>query len=215
MKFFTKYSLFANTFSIAVVVVSIMYISYKALQGGISPNLKHKDKSKVELTAYNFHYNEYDRDGDLKTNFISKKLEQYTNEDVKMTDLIEKSYDKKTGKKTWQIKSKHGFSSKETNENLVHLYDGVDAIMFLKKNPNDEKKQTSSGNSDKYSPDMIYIKTSEMYYNTDSKDFYNNNFVRIYDPKTGNNTTGVGVKGNAESKIINLNQDVRSYYASS
>ncbi|MED7819575.1 MULTISPECIES: LPS export ABC transporter periplasmic protein LptC [unclassified Francisella] len=215
MKFFTKYSFFANTVSIVVVVVSILYISYKALEGGVSPNQEHKDKARVELTAYNFHYNEYDKDGDLKTNFVSGKLEQYTNQDVKMTDLIERSYDKKTGKKTWQVKSKHGFSSKETNENLIHLYDGVDAIMFLKKKANSENEQASSDDSNKYSPDKLYIKTSEMYYNTDSKDFYNNNFVKMYDPKTGNNTTGVGVRGNADSKVINLNQDVRSYYASS
>ncbi|API86871.1 LPS export ABC transporter periplasmic protein LptC [Francisella uliginis] len=213
MKFFTKYSFFANTISIAVVVVSIMYISYKALEGGISSDSKDKDKSRVELTAYNFHYNEYDKDGDLKTNFVSGKLEQYTNQDVKMTDLIEKSYDKKTSKKTWQVKSKYGFSSKETNEDLIHLYGGVDAIMYSKKKT-DNKEQASS-NDNRYSPDKIYIKTPEMYYNTDSKDFYNDNFVKMYDPKTGNNTTGVGVKGNADSKIINLNQDVRSYYASS
>lgn len=214
MKFFTKYSFFANTVSIAVVVASILYISYKALEGGMTPDAKKKVKSRVELTAYNFHYNEYDRDGDLKTNFVSDKLEQYTNQDVKMTDLIEKSYDKKTSKKTWQVKSKYGFSSKEVNEDLIHLYGGVDAIMFSKKKPNSKKQQTSSDDN-KYSPDKIYIKTSEMYYNTDSKDFYNNNFVKMYDPKTGNNTTGVGVKGNANSKVINLNQDVRSYYASS
>ena len=48
MKFFTKYSFFANTISIAVVVVSIMYISYKALEGGISSDSKDKDKSRVE-----------------------------------------------------------------------------------------------------------------------------------------------------------------------
>ncbi|QIW10251.1 LPS export ABC transporter periplasmic protein LptC [Francisella sp. LA112445] len=214
MRFFTKYSFFANTVSIVVVVVSILYISYKALEGGIRPDAKEKIKSRVELTAYNFHYNEYDKEGDLKTNFISEKLEQYTNQDVKMTDLIEKSYKKETGKKTWQVKSKYGFSSKETNENLIHLYGGVDAIMFSKKKTDDNKGQTPSDDS-KYSPSKIYIKTSEMYYNSDTKDFYNNNFVKMYDPKTGNNTTGVGVKGNAESKIINLNQDVRSYYASS
>ncbi|MED7788440.1 LPS export ABC transporter periplasmic protein LptC [Francisella sp. 19X1-34] len=214
MKFFTKYSFFANTVSIFVVVVSILYISYKALEGGISPSAKKKIKSRVELTAYNFHYNEYDKQGDLKTNFVSEKLEQYTNQDVRMTNLIEKSYNKETEKKTWQVKSKHGFSSKETNENLIHLYDGVNAIMYLKKKA-DNKKQPTSLDDSKYSPNKIYIKTSEMYYNSQTKDFYNNNFVKMYDPKTGNNTTGIGVKGNADSKVINLNQDVRSYYASS
>ncbi|WP_150468231.1 LPS export ABC transporter periplasmic protein LptC [Francisella sp. SYW-9] len=214
MKFFTKYSFLANTISIVVVVASIMYISYKALEGGISPNAKEKIKSRIELTAYNFHYNEYDKEGDIKTNFVSEKLEQYTNQDVKMTNLIEKSYKKETGKKTWQVKSKYGFSSKETNENLIHLYDGVDAIMYLKKKETNKKEQTSSDDGE-YSPSKIYIKTSEMYYNSQTKDFYNNKFVKMYDPKTGNNTTGIGVKGNAESKVINLNQDVRSYYASS
>ncbi|MBK2143465.1 LPS export ABC transporter periplasmic protein LptC, partial [Francisella tularensis] len=63
--------------------------------------------------------------------------------------------------------------------------------------------------------DKIYIKSSEMFYNSSSKDFYNNRFTKMYDPKTGNNTTGTGVKGNSETKIIELSQNVRSYYATS
>lgn len=54
-----------------------------------------------------------------------------------------------------------------------------------------------------------------MFYNSSSKDFYNNRFTKMYDPKTGNNTTGTGVKGNSETKIIELSQNVRSYYATS
>jgi lipopolysaccharide export system protein LptC len=54
-----------------------------------------------------------------------------------------------------------------------------------------------------------------MYYDVDSHDFYNDRFVRMYDPATGNNTAGIGTKGNSETKIINLKKDVRSYYASS
>ncbi|MDE5018575.1 LPS export ABC transporter periplasmic protein LptC, partial [Francisella tularensis subsp. holarctica] len=34
MKFFTKYSLFANVISIIVIIVSILYIRYNDLDGG-------------------------------------------------------------------------------------------------------------------------------------------------------------------------------------
>ncbi|MDE5018517.1 LPS export ABC transporter periplasmic protein LptC, partial [Francisella tularensis subsp. holarctica] len=34
MKFFTKYSLFANVLSIIVIIFSILYIIYNALDGG-------------------------------------------------------------------------------------------------------------------------------------------------------------------------------------
>lgn len=213
MKFFTKYSLFANVFSIIVIVLAIFYISYRALQGGGDPD-KFSPKDRVELTAFNFHYNKYDEDGDLSTNFVTDKLERFVNEDVKMTVLTEKSYDKQTGQESLQVKSKYGFSSKKEDEDLVHLYDGVNAIMYSKKQDNKDSNKKDDTNKKK-SPSKIYIKTSEMYYNTDSKDFHNDRFVRMYDPETGNNTTAVGVKGNSDSKIINLNKDVRSYYGSS
>ena len=79
----------------------------------------------------------------------------------------------------------------------------------------DDKKDNSTTKGDgKYPPKKIHIKSSEMYYDTESHDFYNDKFVRMYDPKTGNNTTGVGTKGNSETKIINIKKNVRSYYAS-
>ncbi|AIT08663.1 hypothetical protein LO80_00840 [Candidatus Francisella endociliophora] len=216
MRFFTKYSLFANIFSIVVIVIAILYISYKALQGGGDPE-KFSPKDKVELTAFNFHYNKYDKDGDLTLNFVTDKLERFVNEDVRMTDLFETSYDKETGKKSLEVKSKHGFSSKSKGDDLIRLYDGVNAIMYSKdnKSKDDNNKPADGNSSSKYSPNKIYIKTSEMYYNNDSKDFYNDRFVRMYDPNTGNNTTAIGVKGNSESKVINLKKNVRSYYASS
>lgn len=219
MKFFTKYSLFANVFSIFVIVIAILYIGYRSLQGGGNPNSFNPNDS-VELTAKDFHYNKYDTDGDLTLNFIADYLERFVNEDVKMTDLTETGYDKKTGEKNLLVKAKHGFTSKKDTDDIIHLYDGVNAIMYskndkTKKDKNDAKANPNDGSSDKYTPNKVYIKTSEMYYNNNTKEFYNNRFVKMYDPKTGNNTTAIGVKGNSETKVINLNKDVRSYYASS
>lgn len=126
-----------------------------------------------------------------------------------MTDITEKSYDKTTEKLDWQVQAKH--AQQLANQNLIHLYDGVNAIMITKKSA-DNTQKTSDNDS---TPDKIYIKSSEMFYNSSSKDFYNNRFTKMYDPKTGNNTTGTGVKGNSETKIIELSQNVRSYYATS
>ena len=88
-------------------------------------------------------------------------------------------------------------------------------MIFTKGDVNGKEGDSTIQNKGKYSPNRIHIKSSEMYYDIESHDFYNDKFVRMYDPKTGNNTTGTGVNGNSEIKIINLKKNVRSYYASS
>ena len=210
MKFFTKYSFLANILSIVVVTGGVLYIGDKALEGGGDPS-KFSPASSVELTAFNFHYNSYDENGKLTTNFIAEKLEEYVNQDTKMTNLLERSFDVENGNETMNVKAHYGFSQKKANNSLIHLYDGVNSVMFTK---NQEDNSASQDNNE-YSPNKINIKSSEMYYDTESHDFYNDKFVRMYDPETGNNTTGIGVKGNSETKIIDLKKDVRSYYASS
>ena len=208
MRFFTKYSFLANTLSIVIVTGGVLYIGDRALKGGGDPS-KFSPASSVELTAFNFHYNSYDENGKLTTNFISEKLEEYVNQDTKMTNIFEKSFDVKNGRETMNLKAHHGFLDKKDNTNLLHLYDGVNSVIFTDSDTDDKK------DDGKYSPKKIYMKSSEMYYNTDNHDFYNDKFVRMYDPETGNNTTGTGTKGNSETKIINLKKHVRSYYASS
>lgn len=215
MKFFTKYSFLANAVSICIVIAGVLYIGIKAREGGVDRS-KFSPASSVELTAFNFHYNDYNEDGKLTTSFLAEKLEQYVNQDVKMTNLFEKSYDLKTGKENWNVKAHHSFTEKKDANDLIHLYDGVNAVMFTKKDTeNDKENSSGKQKGSKYSPNKIYIKSIEMYFDTKSHDFYNDKFVRMYDPKTGNNTTGIGVKGNSETKIVNLKKDVRSYYASS
>ncbi|WP_150465146.1 LPS export ABC transporter periplasmic protein LptC [Francisella sp. SYW-2] len=210
MKFFTKYSLFANVLSIVIIILAMLYISYNALDGA-KPLKTSQQKNRVELKAYDFTYNKYDVKGNLVTNYFSKELRRYINQDLFMINLTEKSYDDKTGKLQWQVKSKYGYIQQFTGQNLTHLYDGVDAIMYT--------SNDSSGNQteeDKNSSlDRIFIKTSEMFYNSGSKDFYNARFTKMYDPETGNNTTGIGASGNSDAKVIKLGQNVRSYYASS
>ncbi|MEY8765540.1 MULTISPECIES: LPS export ABC transporter periplasmic protein LptC [Francisella] len=210
MKFFTKYSLFANVLSIVIIIVAMLYISYNALDGA-KPLKSSQQKNRVELKAYDFTYNKYDVKGNLVTNYFSKELRRYINQDLFMINLTEKSYDDKTGKLQWQVKSKYGYIQQFTGQNLTHLYDGVDAIIYTS---NDSSgNQTNEGKNS--SLDRIFIKTSEMFYNSGSKDFYNARFTKMYDPETGNNTTGIGVSGNSDSKVIRLGQNVRSYYASS
>ncbi|WP_432773760.1 LPS export ABC transporter periplasmic protein LptC [Francisella salimarina] len=210
MKFFTKYSLFANVLSIVIIILAMLYISYNALDGA-KPLKTSQQKNRVELKAYDFTYNKYDVKGNLVTNYFSKELRRYINQDLFMINLTEKSYDDKTGKLQWQVKSKYGYIQQFTGQNLTHLYDGVDAIMYT--------SNDSSGNQAKEgknsSLDRIFIKTSEMFYNSGSKDFYNARFTKMYDPETGNNTTGIGASGNSDAKVIKLGQNVRSYYASS
>ena len=261
MKFFTKYSLFSNVISMVIVAASIMYISHEALSGQDSRRLPASER--VELTAFNFHYNSYNEMGNLTTSFIAAKLEQYVTQDVKMTTLFETSYNKESGRKTWDVRSKYGFSSKKGNGNLIRLLDNVNSIMYINsgdkddsnskviannkddnsnkvinknKKANDNKvnneiKETKKsksinkaiGNEDnkatdddqKYLSKKIYIKTSEMFYDNNTNDFYNDRFVKMYDPAKGNDTTGVGVKGNSDTSIINVLSDVRSYYATS
>ncbi len=212
MKFFTKYSFLSNALSIVIVTGGVLYIGDKALEGGGDPS-KFSPASSVELTAFNFHYNSYDGNGKLTRNFISEKLEEYVNQDTKMTNIFEKDFDVKNGNETMRVKAHHGFLDKKGNENLLHLYDGVNSIMFT--SIYDEKDKSTTKSDSKYSPKKIHIKSSEMYYNTSTGDFYNDKFVRIYDPETVNNTTGTGTKGNSKTKIIHLEKDVRSYYASS
>ncbi|QEO56872.1 MULTISPECIES: LPS export ABC transporter periplasmic protein LptC [Francisella] len=210
MKFFTKYSLFANVLSIVIIILAMLYISYNALDGA-KPLKTSQQKNRVELKAYDFTYNKYDVKGNLVTNYFSKELRRYINQDLFMISLTEKSYDDKTGKLQWQVKSKYGYIQQFTGQNLTHLYDGVDAIIYTS---NDSSgNQTNEGKNS--SLDRIFIKTSEMFYNSGSKDFYNARFTKMYDPETGNNTTGIGVSGNSDSKVIRLGQNVRSYYASS
>ncbi|OIN83794.1 LPS export ABC transporter periplasmic protein LptC [Francisella sp. TX07-6608] len=208
MKFFTKYSLFANVLSIIVIIFSMLYISYNALDGG-KPLKNIPQKNHVELKTFDFNYNKYDSSGNLAMSFFAKELQRYLNQDLYMTDITEKSYDKATEKLDWQVQAKH--AQQLANQNLIHLYDGVNAIMITKKSA-DNTQKTSDNDS---TPDKIYIKSSEMFYNSSSKDFYNSRFTKMYDPKTGNNTAGTGVKGNSETKIIELSQNVRSYYATS
>ncbi|AEE87320.1 hypothetical protein FNFX1_0934 [Francisella cf. novicida Fx1] len=186
----------------------MLYISYNALDGG-KPLKDIPQKNRVELKAFDFNYNKYDSSGNLAMGFFAKELQRYLNQDLYMTDITEKSYDKATEKLDWQVQAKH--AQQLANQNLIHLYDGVNAIMITKKSA-DNTQKTSDNDS---TPDKIYIKSSEMFYNSSSKDFYNNRFTKMYDPKTGNNTTGTGVKGNSETKIIELSQNVRSYYATS
>ena len=214
MSFFTKYSFFANFFFMFLVVTSILYISNKSLDGTDSIIRDFDLKNQVELIAYDFKNNRYDKDGNLKDSFTSKKLEKYVNQSVKLTNIIEKSYDKITGKINWQVKSNYALSKKRPGDNLVYLYGGVKAIMFSDKNGFLNIEDDNRRNSN-YHITKVYISTDEMYYNTDSRNFYNDDFVKIYDPYTGNNTTCLGLKGNTNSKIIYLNQNVRSYYASS
>lgn len=209
MKFFTKYSLFANVVSIVVIILAMLYIGHRALDGGV-PIDKIPPKQRIELKAFDFHYNNYDKDGDLVTNFVSEELNRYLNENLKMINLTEKSYDKKTGKITWQISSKFGYVQQFTGQNLTHLYDGVHAILYTKSG---EDKKDAQEDSQGYSPNKVYIKTSEMFYNSGAKVFYNDKFVKIYDPKTVNNTTAIGINGSSDTKIIKLNKNVRSYYA--
>ena len=214
MKFFTKYSFLANTLSIIIVTGGVFYIGNKALEGGGDPS-KFSTASSVELTAFNFHYNSYDENGKLTTNFISEKLEEYVNQDTKMTNLFERSFDVKNGNETMNVKAHHGFLDKKGNSNILHLYDGVNSVMFTQSDTENKKNNNTTKGDSKYSPKKIHIKSSEMYYDTDNHDFYNDKFVRMYDPKTCNNTTGIGTKGNSETKIIHLKNNVRSYYASS
>ena len=208
MKFFTKYSLFANLLSIIVIISSMLYISYNALDGG-RPLKNIPQKNRIELRAFDFNYNKYDVSGSLEMSFFAKELQRYLNQDLHITDITEDSYDKTTGKLDWQVQAKH--AQQLADQNLIHLYDGVNAIMVTKKSADNNQKPSS----DDSTPDKIYIRSSEMFYNSSSKDFYNSRFTKIYDPKTGNNTTGTGVKGNSETKIIKLSQNVRSYYATS
>lgn len=209
MKFFTKYSLFSNVVSIVIIIIAMLYISEKALEGG-KPSKKASSDKRVELTALDFHYNKYNKDGDLETNLAAEKLDRYINQDLKLMNLTQKSYDKETGKETWRVKSKYGYVQQFANQNITHLYDGVDAIFFTKKSEEDLKKASSG-----ISPNKIFIKTSEIYYKSDTKDFYNSRFTKIYDPKTGNNTTGIGISGNSDAEAVILEDNVRSYYASS
>ncbi|QLE78396.1 LPS export ABC transporter periplasmic protein LptC [Francisella sp. Scap27] len=209
MKFFTKYSFISNVASILIVTVGVLYIGDRALDGGRDPNDKDPGDS-VELTAYNFHYNGYDENGKLSTYFIAQKLEQYVNQNLKMTNIIEKNYDAVTQKITWQFKSHHATTQKITTGDLIHLYDGVNSIVYTKSDSSDSSKGKTS---DEQAPKKIHIISSEMYYNTETKDFYTSKFVKMFDPANGNNTTGNGVFGNSETKKINLNNNVRSYYA--
>ncbi|MDE4970024.1 LPS export ABC transporter periplasmic protein LptC, partial [Francisella tularensis subsp. holarctica] len=78
---------------------------------------------------------------------------------------------------------------------LIHLYDGVNAIMITKKSSDNTQKTSDKEKT----PDKIYIKSSELFYNSSSKDFYNNRVTKMSDPKTGNNTPGTGVMGNSET----------------
>ncbi|MDE4965892.1 LPS export ABC transporter periplasmic protein LptC, partial [Francisella tularensis subsp. holarctica] len=64
MKFFTKYSLFANVLSIIVIIFSSLYISYNALDGG-KPLKNIPQKYRVELKAFDFNNNKYDSSGNL------------------------------------------------------------------------------------------------------------------------------------------------------
>ena len=195
--------------SIVIVTGGILYIGNRALKRGDTS--KFSPVSSAELTAFNFHYNSYDENGKLTTNFISEEIVEYVNKDTKMTNLFEKSFDVKNGYETMNLKAHHGFLDEKNNANLLYLYDGVKSVIFT----NSDKDDSTVKENYKYAPKEIHMKSSDMYYNTDNHDFYNNKFVRMYDPKTGNNTTGIGTKGNSETKIINLEKDVRSYYASS
>lgn len=71
MKFFTKYSLFANVLSIIVIIFSMLYISYNALDGG-KPLKDIPQKNRVELKAFDFNYNKYDSSGNLAMVFLLK-----------------------------------------------------------------------------------------------------------------------------------------------
>lgn len=62
--------------------------------------------------------------------FFAKELQRYLNQDLYMTDITEKSYDKATEKLDWQVQAKH--AQQLANQNLIHLYDGVNAIMITK-----------------------------------------------------------------------------------
>ncbi|GAB4222582.1 MAG: LPS export ABC transporter periplasmic protein LptC [Francisella sp.] len=211
MKFFTKYSLFTNLFSLIVIIFSIIYISNSSSNGGIS--IKNIPQNKqVDLKAFDFNYNKYNEDGNLVTSFFAKKLKRYLNQDIQMTDITVKSYDENTEKLQWQVIAKSGYQ--KNNKDLIHLYNGINAIIFSTNNDNEQKKSNVKNTDNlNLTSDKVYIQSSEIFYNSKSKDFYNKRFTKMYDPKTGNNITGTGVTGNAETKIVKLNKDVRSYYA--
>ena len=225
MKFLTKYSLFANVVSIIVVTAAILYISEKSIQGGGNPKTFKPAKS-VQVTAFNFHYNEYNDKGMLKTNFFFKKLEKYVEKYTTMTGVFEKNYDVNTGKVTSSIQAEKGFVNDLGVSNLIHLFDGVNIVMFVEdeddnlETSEDSQKINSNTKNSKKSHDIssknkVYIKSDDIKFNTKTHDFYNNKFVEIYEPENDNNTTAIGVKGNSQTKIIKLEKDVRSYYESS
>ena len=215
MKFFTKYSFISNVASILIVTVGVLYIGAEALDGGRDPHEKPEKSKSVELTAYNFHYNGYNEHGKLTQYFIAQKLLQYTDQSLKMTNIHEKNYDEKTEKVTWEFKSHHATTKKETTGDLVYLYDGVNSIVYTSNDDdsNDIKDESKNGSDSEYGPKKVHIITSEMYYDTETKDFRTSKYVRMYDPANGNNTTGVGAYGNSGTKKVALLEDIRSYYA--
>ncbi|MDE5014737.1 LPS export ABC transporter periplasmic protein LptC, partial [Francisella tularensis subsp. holarctica] len=80
--------LFANVLSIIVIIFSILYIIYNALDGG-KPLKNIPQTNRVELKAFDFNYNKYDSSGNLSLSFFAKELQSYLNQDFYMTDITE------------------------------------------------------------------------------------------------------------------------------
>ncbi len=197
--FYSKYS-FITTVVFTVFTVSSIYslYTYSASRLG-SKNLS---DDIVTIKAHDFDYSNYDVDGDLESYLQSEYLEQYLDKSIKLDKIHVKTYDKDVNQK-WDVTADVARTSGSAEDKgVINLKGNVKAITFT-----DDKEDDGT-------PKKIYIDTEEINYNQKTKDFYGDDFVKIYDPKVGNETTGIGIEGNSESKTLTINNDVRSYYAS-
>ncbi|APC96801.1 LPS export ABC transporter periplasmic protein LptC [Francisella frigiditurris] len=198
--FYSKYSFFVSLGFVIVVsagVISLYLQSVKHI-GVTAPN-----KKAITMKAYDYSFGSYNGEGKLDTYLDADYLEQYVDKSLSFKNIRAKTYGENE-KKKWDVKSNFATSDDPDNKaNIIRLYGNVKSIMYM------EEEDTKDG-----APKKIHIDTEEIFYKPQTYDFYGDDKVRIYDPNTGNNTTGVGFKGNTDTKRVKIDNDVRSYYAS-
>ncbi|MFC4891526.1 LPS export ABC transporter periplasmic protein LptC [Pseudofrancisella aestuarii] len=182
------------------VIVSISVVGLY-LQSTMNLGVKDLDKKAIIMKAYGYSFGSYNEEGQLQTYLDADYLEQYFDKSLQFENIRANTYGE-NHKKKWDVKSNYATSDDpDKKDSIIRLYDNVKSIMYMEENVEDD------------TPKKIYIDTDEIFYKAQTYDFYGNNQVKIYDPKTGNNTTGIGFKGNTDTKRVKIEKDIRSYYA--
>ena len=195
MFFYSKRSFFISV-AFAIFAISSSWYVY-------SDNIRLVRTSKIKsdfITSeiYGLKYHNNDNNGIKHFKINAKEFFQYENDYLKAYKVHIQGYDLKTNKKNIDITSNWAKSKDPKNTtNVVELYGNVHIVAYV---------------TDKNKSKKIIIDTSKIFYDPKTKEFNNNVLVKIFDPLTGNTTTGIGIKGNMNIQKITLKKNIRSYY---